>query len=1279
MSLTTDANINDRFLIPPGSSITNIKNLFNDFVTQIQNSSFVNILKNSKLKEHFAGNPSPYAWNIDLGVTIDTSGTETVARFIGLNQEIAQPITEVLTPLDQYLLPSTEYLAIFDISPDHDCEVGVSYGAGLVNLLGSGAVSGSDYNALHSTVYGGSSGITYFVFKTAEDFSGVTFYIKNLTAGANAITLHKLSLVEGTLNLMDSIESNLFLDHIRYNDSSLKWEYTNDGITWQPFLEELNPSSTYVASYTPIHDQIPILSGTGGTQLAAGILPIGNGYLSPLVDLTIGGTGAIDLNTCTIAGVIYTTDGSVSIPNSPYDIYNGTAWWTGDIFGNGCQFAATIDGNLYSRTYNTANASLWSPWNLLTNTNTLTENLLINGNMDVWRRGGVASSFLLPNNVSSYTADRWKVSTAAHYTDNVNIFKDILQPVDGAYLVPGSRNAFNMYHPQLTADVTSSTRTAIEQRLEDVTRFIGQDITLSFWANSDTDMIGTVYVDVKPAGEANVAPFICNSGMKTPRSIAMDADYIYVANAGTPNITRYDIDTGTLDDTSGGSFVCNTHFSDIYGIAVDNSYIYVVNHGAPNVTRYNKATGAYDMTTGGAFSCSGGGDDAYIALDASYIYITNGNADTVTRYDIATGTAHPSGFSCTTTADVGGIAVDSTYIYIANISNNTVTRFTKSSGAAHPSGFSCTVGMSDPIGISVDASYIYVSNFNGNNVTKYNIANGTQVTSPTFACITAMNKPTGNLVTASYIYVLQSSNTGANKNSVTRYDIATGVFDSDGIPIASTVGFNCNAGMKHPNGLLSYGGYLYVTNRDTNTVTRYIKLNGVEDNTTGGAFLCNTGMSKPQDVTTDGTYLYVVNYTGHVSRHNLVTGALDMTTGGAFSCSTGGWYAYGIDTDGTYLYISSWIDQASTFVNKIKRFDIATGAVNATGFNCNTGRGPAGIAIYGAFIYVTNAFPETNTLTRYDLATGTRNTSGGFSCSAHMNWPQGVVTDGTYLYVVNCLGNTVTRYDIATGAENTLGFLCNTHMKSPEKIAIDTNFIYITNYVTNTVTRYGIGTGSYDTSGTPIPQISIHDYEQDIEFIPGVWQQYSVTFSIDVSAGIFSIDPTSPDFVAIGIIPNKSILSGTPEYNFSFTQAQLEYGTTASIFGVRPIAEEELLCQRFFQTSYLKDITPGTAVQQQKGNVNWANGSGTTYSLYTLLGYIPLAPRMRYKPTVTVYSPVTGAAGYVDENLTIHKHVDPIVYCSDGAITELQDTVGSSFNGELSNWYQFHYIADAEL
>jgi len=204
--------------------------------------------------------------------------------------------------------------------------------------------------------------------------------------------------------------------------------------------------------------------------------------------------------------------------------------------------------------------------------------------------------------------------------------------------------------------------------------------------------------------------------------------------------------------------------------------------------------------------------------------------------------------------------------------------------------------------------------------------------------------------------------------------------------------------------------------------------------------------------------------------------------------------------------------------------------------------------------------------------------------------------------------------------------------------------------------------------------------------MPGVWQQYSVTFSIDVSAGIFSIDPTSPDFVAIGIIPNKSILSGTPEYNFSFTQAQLEYGTTASIFGVRPIAEEELLCQRFFQTSYLKDITPGTAAQQRKGAVNCLAGTGTITGTPTntcLLTYIQLIPKMRITPNVIIYAPAAGTAGSIENDQTHPYAITPIIYASDGAITDIVATTNKSNAGIEGDyptiWYQFHYTADAEL
>ena len=986
----SDTNINERFLIPAGSSLTNIKNTFNDFITQVQNSSFINILRNSRMRDHFTGVAAPYAWDVDLGITIDYTSIDTVVTFpynTQISQTILQSIEDILEPIDQVLFPSTEYLAIFNITPTQNCEVGLTstpYTAGLLNLLGSDIIGGE---ALYKTVYAGNTEIVYFVFKTAADFSGVHFYIKNTSSNPNSITLKKLSLVKGTLNLMDSIESNLFLDHIRYDNNILKWTYTDDGIIWLPFNEG-PPPATWTASYTPVHDQIPILSAIDQDpgQPDGGILPIGNGYRSAIIDLTVG---PIDLNTCKTSGVIYTGDGSVSISNAPYNNFDGNVWWMGDLDGDGSQFAINSQGNVWTRS---CHLGFWSTWNFNSNGNT--ENLLINGTFSVWRRGGVASPFSLANGATAYTADRWRVSTAAHYTGNTTIAKDILHPESGVYVVPGSRNAFSMVHPVLSADVTLATRTQIEQRLEDVTRFSGNSVTFSFWAYSDTTMIGTLYADMVPEGTKTLPGFNCNIGMSNPYGITTDGTYFYVCNeAGTykNTVTRYDIATGNLDNSG---FTCNSGMSTPVDITSDATYLYVMNYTALTIKRYFKSSGA-----------------------------------------------PAPGFTCNLSGTAGhNLCIDANgYIYAAVYGNSKIYRYHSDTGT-RDTGFSCT-GITYPYGIITDTSYVYV---------------------------------------------LQGSGESTLNAKIYRYNKTSGVKDS---------GYVC-----HPN---------------------------------------------PSD-----SSIYLTS-------------------------------------DGTYIYVTNEVD-------KVRRYVKDTGADANAGFTCNT----------------------------------------------NMSKPLGMFTYSTFLYVVNSTSNKVTRYDLSNG--------------------------------------------TYDISGSS-SETPVHDYEQDVTFMAGVWQPYYATFGI----GNLTDDFTDPaDYFAIGIIPNKSIQAGSPggTYNFKFTQAQLEYGVFVTSFGQRTVTEEELLCQRYFQTSYKRDITPGTAGQSQQGNVNWEIGTGTVYAIKTLLGYIPFNPIMRINPSVNIYSPIHGNINGI-ENSSTNPSYDlgnsPVMYATDVAFTELQATAGSAaqttINAHLGGWMQFHYTADAEL
>ena len=91
--------------------------------------------------------------------------------------------------------------------------------------------------------------------------------------------------------------------------------------------------------------------------------------------------------------------------------------------------------------------------------------------------------------------------------------------------------------------------------------------------------------------------------------------------------------------------------------------------------------------------------------------------------------------------------------------------------------------------------------------------------------------------------------------------------------------------------------------------------------------------------------------------------------------------------------------------------------------------------------------------------------------------------------------------------------------------------------------------------------------------------------------------------------------------NFYFTGFQVEVGENASDFEHRSFGEELSLCQRYFCKSFDIGVTPGTAAAG--GAIRGVRGDG---SFITNL-FFP--QEMRAAPTVTMYSPTTGASGKV--------------------------------------------------
>ncbi len=101
-------------------------------------------------------------------------------------------------------------------------------------------------------------------------------------------------------------------------------------------------------------------------------------------------------------------------------------------------------------------------------------NLIINGNFQIWQRGTTFSN----QNTTGYRADRWKVYGAGGTTTTITRESFNIGQTD----VPGAPEYFMRVNNTPDSDTTWM---EIEQKVEDVKRFSGRWITISFWIRSN--------------------------------------------------------------------------------------------------------------------------------------------------------------------------------------------------------------------------------------------------------------------------------------------------------------------------------------------------------------------------------------------------------------------------------------------------------------------------------------------------------------------------------------------------------------------------------------------------------------------------------------------------------------------------------------------------------------------------------------------------------------------------------------------------------------------------
>jgi hypothetical protein len=185
------------------------------------------------------------------------------------------------------------------------------------------------------------------------------------------------------------------------------------------------------------------------------------------------------------------------------------------------------------------------------------------------------------------------------------------------------------------------------------------------------------------------------------------------------------------------------------------------------------------------------------------------------------------------------------------------------------------------------------------------------------------------------------------------------------------------------------------------------------------------------------------------------------------------------------------------------------------------------------------------------------------------------------------------------------------------------------------------------------------------------WQQFSVSVDVPSISGK-TLGTNSDDYLGVifwfdaGSDFNFRTNSlGQQSGTFDIAQVQLEAGSVATTFEVRPSGIELALCQRYYEKSYSQSAYPGT--NTLNGAIRFrASSSSVEFPVYFLAA-------KRATPTVTMYATLGAAASITD-------------FIAGTAVSASTDSEGErgffaqkTTNGTSGYPYGLHFVASAEL
>lgn len=436
-------------------------------------------------------------------------------------------------------------------------------------------------------------------------------------------------------------------------------------------------------------------------------------------------------------------------------------------------------------------------------------------------------------------------------------------------------------------------------------------------------------------------------------------------------------------------------------------------------------------------------------------------AGSIESIGIADGTGSSAAFLNPT-----ALTTDGTNLYVTDAS--TIRKVVIASGAVTTiAGNASTAGATDgtganasfnnPYAITTDGTNLFVAD-TGNYIIRKVVIATSEVT--TLAGTAGIINSTDGIGTAARfgwiggittdgtnLYIADSSNRSIRKLMITTGEVSTLTVNAG---INNTVVAGISAWFRYPNGIVSDGTNLFISDSGNRTINKLDISTGILTTLAGNAGISTSTdglgtaatFNNPYGITSDGTTLFVTDVADQTIRKvAITTGEVSTFAGTASPGSIDGTgpaakfnVPNAITTDGTNLYVAD----SNNFT--IRKVVIATGAVttlagSAGSFGSTDGTGPTakfgyihGITTDGTNLYATDS--QNQTIRKVVIATGAVSTlagvagipgtSDGMGTTAKFNYPYGITTDGINLFVADSRNHTVRKIVIATGVVTTL-------------------------------------------------------------------------------------------------------------------------------------------------------------------------------------------------------------------------------------------------------------------